>query len=190
MKVRILLLFGISLAIFGGSSFSNPQLVTAVPAPLFKPILKDIPNQLPRDMVIRLPSSVPEAGIEGVNTYAIVRGYQNEYQGGMFGVDFASRNDCSVTACNMGNIFVSRGNPLNENDSLLENRRQAKPINLKAGIRGFYFYARSGSAGYRHHVFWEQNGLFFEVESRALSKQQVINMAISMANEPPIKSAR
>lgn len=90
----------------------------------------------------------------------------------------------------MGNIFVSRGNPLNDNDSLLENRRQAKPINLTAGIRGFYFYARSGSAGYRHHVFWKQNGLFFEVESRALSKQQVINMAISMAKEPPIKSAR
>jgi hypothetical protein len=53
----------------------------------------------------------------------------------------------------------------------------------------YYFYARSGSAGYRHHVFWKQNGLFFEVQSRALSKQQVINMAISMSKETPIKSA-
>ncbi|WP_143855531.1 hypothetical protein [Nostoc sp. 'Peltigera membranacea cyanobiont' 232] len=63
----------------------------------------------------------------------------------------------------------------------------AKPINLKSGIQGFYFYAR---AGYRHHVFWKQNGLFFEVQSRALSKQQVINMAISMVQESPIRSAK
>ncbi|AVH74422.1 hypothetical protein [Nostoc sp. 'Lobaria pulmonaria (5183) cyanobiont'] len=189
MKVRPLPILVTSVAIFG-AIFGCLQLVTAAPAPLFRPVLKDIRSQLPKDMVIRLPAFVPNADIKGVNTYAIVRGYQSEYGGGFFAVDFASVPDCSATFCNMGNIFVMRDNPKDENSGLSEDYRNAKPINLKSGIRGFYFYARSGSAGYRHHVFWKQNGLFFEVQSRALSKQQVINMAISMVQESTIKSAR
>lgn len=92
----------------------------------------------------------------------------------------------------MGNIFVMRNNPMKNKyeDGLSESRRNSQSINLQRGIKGFYFYARSGSAGYRHHVLWKQNGLYFEIESRTLSKQQVINMGISMAKESPIRSAR
>jgi hypothetical protein len=115
MKVRSLVFGGISAAIFG-VSVSNIQMVIAAPAPLFKPVIKDIRNQLPKDMVVRLPAFVPDAEIK---TYAVVRGYQGEYSDGFFAVDFASSPDCSVTACNLGNIFVMRSNPLKGEDGLL-----------------------------------------------------------------------
>jgi hypothetical protein len=75
MKVRPLPILVISTAIFG-AIFGCVQLVTAAPALLFRPVLKDIRSQLPKDMVIRLPAFVPNADIKGVNTYARVRGYQ------------------------------------------------------------------------------------------------------------------
>lgn len=180
MTLARLLFFGVIL----GTGAPYIQVATAAPAPLFRPVIQSIRNQLPKDMVMRLPSQVPPS--DGINTYAVVR----EYRGGLFAVNLASRPDCDVTACNMGNIFVSRKIPIDKNSGLYESQRSAKQFNLQPGVKGYYYYARSGSAGYRHHVFWKQNGLYFEVESRALSKQQVINMAISMTKESPISSRK
>lgn len=184
MKGNYRLSLGAILTVWCQVFLNNAQSAIAVPASIFQPILQDIRTQLPRGMVMRLPAFVPEVEI---TTYAVVAGYFSDQ--GFFRVDLASRPDCGVTACNMGNIFVFRQrNPLDENDGLQDSHTKA--ITLKPGIRGFYSYYRSGSAGYRHHVSWKQDNLFFEVESRAMSKQQVIDMAISMATEPPIRSAR
>jgi hypothetical protein len=184
MKANYLLNFGAILTVSCQIFLSSAQSAIAVPASIFQPILQDIRTQLPKGMVMRLPANVPDVG---ATTYAGVSGYFPEQ--GFFRIDLTSEPDCDATACNMGNIFVfRRGNSLGENDGLPDSR--TKLITLKPGVRGFYSYYRSGSAGYRHHVFWKQDGLFFEVESRAMSKQQVINMAISMATEPPIRSAK
>lgn len=183
MKASYLLNFGAILTVSCQVFLNIAQSAIALPASIFQPTLQDIRTQLPKGMVMRLPAFVPDVGTA---TYAKVAGYFPEQ--GFFRVDLASEPDCDATACNMGNIFVfRRGNSLGENDGLPDSHTQ--PITLKPGVRGFYSYYRSGSAGYRHHVSWKQDGLFFEVESRAMSKQQVINTAISMAKEPPIRSA-
>jgi hypothetical protein len=39
-----------------------------------------------------------------------------------------------------------------------------------------------------HEIIWEQDGMIFGVMSRSMSQEQVINVAISMANELPIKA--
>lgn len=184
MKASYLLNLGAILTVSCQVFLNVAQSAIASPASIFQPTLQDIRAQLPKGMVMRLPAFVPQSG---TTTYAKVAGYFPEQ--GLFRVDLASEPDCDATACNMGNIFVSRrGNSLGGNDGLPGSH--AKPIALKPGVRGFYSYYRSGSAGYRHHVSWKQDGLFFEIESRNLSKQQVVNMAISMAKEPPIRSAR
>jgi len=191
MKRPSLLSLTMSLTILGTSLLTQIKSTIAVPAPIFQPILQDIRNQLPLNMVIRLPDYLPEVTTEGIKIYAQVRQYSEGYEGGYTGVDFAAHPDCTTTSCGLGHIFVSREEPYqHENNEISENYHQAKPINLKQGVKGYYFYARGGSSGYRHHVIWKQNGLFFEVDFRGLSKEQVIDIAKSMAKESPIRSAR
>ena len=75
-----------------------------------------------------------------------------------------------------------------------ERYRRTSSITLREGIRGTYVYAdpRGVSSGPFSVVIWNQNGQTFIVSLpfSQQEKQKIINMAISMANEPPIRSIR
>ncbi|GET36410.1 hypothetical protein MiSe_11610 [Microseira wollei NIES-4236] len=59
MKARSLLSFMVSLSALVTGLSTRPQSATAAPAPIFRPIIRDIQNQLPRNLVFRLPSNLP-----------------------------------------------------------------------------------------------------------------------------------
>jgi hypothetical protein len=178
----------VSLAILSVGSLTRMQSAEAEPAPMFRPILRDIQNQIPKGMVMRLPASIPN---NGMKLYPIVPREKSDFLGDdAFVIGLASTPNCDATACNIGNLAVSRRNHSYSSELLQESRQNGEPITLKKGIRGFYFYKRAGSAGYRWEVVWEQNGMVFEVDFRRMSRKQVIDVAISMANESPIRSAR
>ena len=187
-RISILSLMA-NLAILGIGAFIKPQPANAEAAPIFRPLIRDIQAQLPRGMVMRLPAVIPNppSGIPGYRP-AIIS--SNAPEGGYFAIVLVTSN-CPetrlVAVCDTGRIFVERRNS-NTNQRLRENQQQGSSISLKTRVRGFYRSYIQPTRGKMHEIIWEQDGMIFGVMSRSRSQKQVINVAISMANELPIKA--
>ncbi len=189
MKCRSLLGITLVCTVLGVCCLTKPQTANAEPAPMFRPILRDIQTQLPRGMVMRLPAVIPNppSGIPGYRP-AIIS--SNAPEGGYFAIILVTSN-CPetrlVAVCDTGRIIVERRNS-NTNQRLREDQQQGSSINLKTGVRGFSRSYIQPSRGQMNEISWEQDGMIFRVMSRSMSQEQVINVAISMANELPIKA--
>jgi hypothetical protein len=190
MIMRFLIILG-SIAIPGLSII--PSAAVASPAPLFKNIIPNIRRELPKSMVMRLPSFVPNVykGISDYNgngTKVYATGSKNSpgAEGG-YNVYLSRTPDCNATSCGVGYISVSRNKPsIRDSQSGHENVEYEKSITIKPGLSGYYFYARAGSAGERHNIYWKQNGLYFLLNFRGFEKEEVKRMATSMAKEKNI----
>jgi hypothetical protein len=187
MKRRSLFSLIVSLAILGVGLLTRNQPAIAEPASIFRPFIRDIQTQLPKGMVMRLPAVIPNppSGIPGYRPTIIP---SNDREGGYFAIVLVTSN-CPetrlVAVCDTGRIFVERRNS-NTSQRLRENQQQGSTINLKTGVRGFYRSYIQPTRGQMNGISWEQDGMIFRVMSRSMSQEQVINVAISMANELPI----
>ncbi|MGC1394902.1 MAG: hypothetical protein WA828_11530, partial [Coleofasciculaceae cyanobacterium] len=215
--------------IFGAGVLAKPQSTIAEPAPIFKPILRDIQNQLPRGMAMRLPSRV---NISDIRLYPqVITTIPGE-----FAIFLNSQPDCKARGCQFGIITVAkdseyanklRSSPIfsrremervraiiqrdsqtwteSERRELIRSERTVldrSPITLKQEIRGLFIITNYGGASTPPslHVIWKQDGLNFRVSRKGglelngnviqRQKSDLINLAISMANEPLIKSTR
>lgn len=184
-----IIVFLVSLSLLGTSLLSKPQSANAAPARIFRPILREIQNQLPRGMRMRLPNFFP-------NPPRDIPGYRPEIipdpQSGYFAIMLAI-SSCpppAPGACDMGRLYVTRPSNSNASQWLQEAKRKGARINLKNRVVGFYISYTNPTRGLMREIIWEQNGMIFGVMSRSMSQEQVINIAKSMANEPPIRSAR
>ncbi len=181
MNKRLLLSFGISFAILGFGSFTKLQFANAAPAPIFQPIIRDIQNQLPRGMIMRLPALLPPSNISLYPSIDSGDGY--------FTVVLGSQPGCDFHACFTGSISAVRPNSDVGKGWLQGARQNGVPVTLGSRIRGFYTTSSTMSGGETRSVTWEQNGMIFDVSSRLMSRQQLIDIATSMTNQPPINSA-
>jgi hypothetical protein len=173
MNKRLLLSFGISFAILGFGSFTKLQFANAAPAPIFQPLIRDIRNQLPRGMIMRLPAFLPPSSTKLYPSIDSGDGY--------FTVVLGSQPGCNFNACLTGSISVARPNSDPGNDW-----QNGTPVTLGSRIRGFYSSYSTMSGGETRSITWEQNGMIFDVSSRLMSRRQLIDIATSMTNEPPI----
>jgi hypothetical protein len=189
MKGRLLFSLIVSLAILGVGVLTRNQPANAEPASIFRPLLRDIQRQLPRGMVMRLPAVIPNppSGLPGYRPTIIP---SNDREGGYFAIVLVTSN-CPetrlVAVCDTGRIIVEKRNS-NTNQRLREDQQQGSSIKLKTGVLGFYRSYIQPSRGQMNEISWEQDGMIFRVMSRSMSQEQVINVAISMANELPIKA--
>jgi hypothetical protein len=158
------------------------------PDPIFKDIIPIIRRELPHDMVMRLPASIPNVYKEALNNsqgtqvYANDSNYSAEVNGGSYIVRLSRTPDCRVTACGVGYISASRNKPnIHDSDSGIESKDKEESIQIKPGLSGYYFYARAGSAGHRHNIYWQQNGVYFHLNFRGFEKEEVGQMATSMS---------
>jgi len=189
MKGRLLFSLIVSLAILGVGVLTRNQPANAEPASIFRPLLRDIQRQLPRGMVMRLPAVIPNppSGLPGYRPTIIP---SNDREGGYFAIVLVTSN-CPetrlVAVCDTGRIIVEKRNS-NTNQRLREDQQQGSSIKLKTGVLGFYRSYIQPSRGQMNEISWEQDGMIFRVMSHSMSQEQVINVAISMANELPIKA--
>lgn len=197
MKGRSLLSFSLILTVLGAGLLTKSQQLTAEPAPVFRPILNDIRRQLPRDMEIRLPASLPS-----FNWLQISRAISDtppnnkiypyiESNDGFLGVNLGITPSCALSAspdsCAIGGISVFKSR---EPKFWPPKGQNLTPVDLSNGVRGFYFTRGEGINTLRF-VFWRQDGLTFGLggPAFAISQQQVVDMATSASKEPPITSA-
>ncbi|MGB5962594.1 MAG: hypothetical protein WBG73_18150 [Coleofasciculaceae cyanobacterium] len=194
MKGRSLFGLMMSLGIFGAGVLAKPQSTIAEPAPIFKPILRDIQNQLPRGMAMRLPASLELINFQGkrITIYPTLEPSRR----GELRISLNTTPNCQAHSCQFGYIAAFQQNSNNYHLGL---RSRGVPITLRKNVSGVYVYVdiRGASTTPYALVIWNQNNLSYLVSlpfspglSVAQNKQLIINIATSMANEPLIKSTR
>ncbi|MCP6762230.1 MAG: hypothetical protein NHB32_26565 [Fischerella sp. CENA71] len=187
MKRKTILnyLIGLSILVTGLVISSKSE---AEPASVFRPLIEDIRTQLPKGLKMRLPSSLPPAASK-IKLYSYIASDSK-----IFEVRLANTPDCSVSnnpsACTAGGfgVFTPEGTSKiwpPKGDSIT-------PVKLGNGISGFYITRGQGN-NISQYIFWKQDGLEYVLglgggSTRDVSQQQMIDMAISMANEPAITS--
>lgn len=228
MKKQSILGIMLSCAVLGACYLTKPQTVNAAPASMFTPILRDIKNQIPRGLVMRLPSNV---NISNIKLYPeVIADSPRE-----FAVRLNSQPNCMTRSCYFGVIAVAKDSKYADNlrskhifsktymqkirairqrDPQTRTESDIKllissemavlertPITLKPGIKGVFIVQNGGGASTPPslHVLWKQDGLNYQASVGCIldrndnvtpnQKSALVNLAISMTKESPIKSA-
>jgi hypothetical protein len=146
-------------------------------ASIFSPILDQMQRQMPRGWVMRLPA---------FNEHLVDLAAYFYDLDDMLLVQLSPANcdSPSSSVCDAGRIYTSK----NDRDQieLYQTRRRDSfsPITLQEGMRGFYDVGHAASGSY-HSVIWQQDNQIYYVSSR-MGKSAVIDLALSMANQPPV----
>ncbi|MGB8691811.1 MAG: hypothetical protein WCD53_31415, partial [Microcoleus sp.] len=174
---------------------TKPQTANAEPAPMFRPILREIQTQIPRGWLMRLPSAV---NLSDNPLYAKVVTTSSEN----FAIFLNSQPDCEARFCQFGIITVAQNSTYDNNlrsksiftikelERVNEIRRRGyenwteadkrdlirsemavlerTPITLKQGIEGLFVVQNSGGASTPPSlsVIWKQDGLNYRVSLR------------------------
>ena len=181
--------------------------VNAEPDPIFKPILARIGNSRSSGMVMRLPSvfRLYDYRNERVTVYPEVERLM--YEGLSFGlsITFNTQPDCKARSCYFGRINAYQSlrimqiinsfdyglisSPMGKSMLPTQPNRvcgivSRKSISLNSSIKAVAVkYDTCGaSSGVTNSVIWEQDRTVFVVQ---LGDRNSINVAKSMANEPP-----
>ena len=164
------------LSVLAIASLGYTFIALAAPASVFSSVLEEIRHQLPRGASIRLPSYLPPSPT-GLYPYI-----ESDHNG--FRVNLAFKPNCRK-ACTVGGLGLLPNNVWPPTDS---NRTR---LTLKHGLQG-YALTRGQGPGKTYYVFWQQDGQTYGIGANALavSQQQLAEIARSMANEPPIRSAK
>jgi hypothetical protein len=185
MNLRTLIAsLSIGLVIVGSSG-----RVMAKPASLFNPVIGEIKENLPRGMVMRLPSSIE---LRGWKNQRVPLHPRLEKREDGLSISLSAEQNCKAHYCYMGSASVSRIASSNE-----KSRAEVinAPITLRSGIRGTYTAVRFGD-GPMGFVNWQQDGLNYSLALRIkmidsqheepADRKRIIEAAISMAKETPI----
>lgn len=176
--------------------------VTAAPDSVFNPVLQDIRNQLPSGMVMRLPSGSKFFDYQGQKKVVYPTAVSQNGANGL-NVFLSSTPNCGSRSCGYGYLKVSKSLDEFENSLFtkpISNQMHPsqpgricgivskKEVSLNKSINAMSFNLDTcgASSGKYELVIWKQDGYFFVVSVGASN----LNVARSMANEPPIRSNR
>lgn len=195
------LLFWTLVVVSLGIDSYQPHKSQAKPAPIFQPIIEEIRDRIPADFKMRLPASLPSVA-EDLELYAFIpdddldlislgEGEQN-----IFTVLVADADDCEdkddPLDCTVGIIGVTE--ITSESDlqvsDLPSDSVDITRIKLSQDAKGFYFVQDEDY----QFVVWKQDRLAHLLIAKkcsddCASKQELIDMAKSAANEPAITSS-
>jgi len=175
---------------------NNSVCWRAVRDRIFQSMTQDIKNQLPRGMVMRLPASLEWMGSNGkIPIYPEILPQRSD---GLV-IVLNTQSNCQARLCQLGAISTFR-NYLVQSQNIINRSgdpqyRETTPISLPQGIQGIYLKSWTGGASSvpGAAVLWEQDSQGFMISlpfspvwTEEQNKQRIIDLAISMVNEPPI----
>ena len=166
---------------------------------IFQPIIKDIKTRLPSGLELRLPSFIPtppEATLYSFlpnDNSKIAIALDDDLKMEFFTVLIANTPDCAEQKnphdCLVAAVGVTEDpikSPTQLNSLLAKHREDITKVKFEPDIEGFYFTERDMQS-----VIWRQNQMAHllltkKCDDECISKQELINMAKSAANEPAI----
>ena len=183
----------LSLAVLGIYSLGKPQTTIAEPAPIFQPIIEEIRNKLPSNLVFRLPSRLPEVVTRemspkltfDVNSERAYLALEDENCPSRFsGGGRGSRGyglvclRFSVTSSTLTSIYYQQNRQRRDLSS------GATVIELSNNVRGYHFPGAGWSS-----VSWVQDNIYFSIYSGSASARDLIEVARLMVASNPIPNA-
>lgn len=166
---------GIGLLLLGGSAIAEP-------APVIRPLLNDIRRELPEDLLVRLPASLPDGSSE-------LYPYLSLNPQGLT-ILFGTTPDCSTSAnpnrCTIGGLGVFP----QDFDGWQSESDRMTPINIGNGIQG-YTFTRGEGRSINRLITWEQDNVRYVIGAieAVVSQEDLLTIARSMITEPPITPA-
>lgn len=163
----------------------------ASPAEIFTPYLDRIQRELPAPLVMRLPTEVRLGGPadDEFIQQLTVRVFSSASPPGVT-VGLFSCGDGSQF-CLIGTFSVASASSPTAQADFRRHVAAANPIQLTKGVRG---YLLDGSTKQPPSLFssvmWSQDGVFHSLSFAEPERQNILYMAVSMANNEPIRSQR
>lgn len=165
-----------------------PTAVLAQPASIFRPLLGQLQREMPQGSTIRLP------GDDVINRLASKSQPPPSWLGATL---FKWKGETHVMLCNSlcrpcvspgnacidGRIVFRHAAPTRSDKLWIEKHAN---ITLAGDVRGVYESAEGAASGTLRGVTWIQDNRIYNVNGR-FEKQDVLDLAISMANQRPIR---
>jgi hypothetical protein len=164
-----------------------PLRAIAAPAKVFLPHLERIQQRLPPRFVMRLPQEILLGGpadtefIEELTVRVLVSPVPQGLTVGLY--------SCETEApqCLVGTFTVMRADSAIAQREFQQYLAGATPIQLTNSIRGYVRDLPSRRLPIMtSSVMWEQEGMFYTIRFAAPERQNMLYMAVSMANNQPI----
>lgn len=176
------------LVLSAAIAFSSVMMpMMAEPANVFAPHLDQIRQNLPPNLVMRLPNQVllsEPANADFINAL-IVKVLSSQSPPTMTVSLFTCES--GPQPCLVGSFSVDNKFSANAQQELKKHQAAAAPIRLSENIRGYFLPGASQIPPSRFSsVMWEQGNEIYTVSFFSGEKQNILNMAYSMANNAPI----
>lgn len=195
------MLFWTLIAISLGFDLFGEHQSQAKPAPIFQPIIEEIRTRIPSNFQMRLPAFIPD-DFEDLTLSAFIPDDELDVisiefgNHDVFSVIVSSTDDCAEEDnpldCTVGIISVSETNSESklQIEDLPQDIADITPVELNEYAQGFYFIQDEDY----QFVVWKQDELAYlfitrKCNDECVSKHQLIDMAQSAADEPPITRA-
>ncbi|MBW4505668.1 MAG: hypothetical protein KME64_04045 [Scytonematopsis contorta HA4267-MV1] len=186
IKSRLLLLSGITYVICS-AIVSNIQIVQAAPVQIFTQVVKDIRRQLPRNLVVRLPSSIPNKIIKAGKIQPDLKIEKDSISLKLKYVgcekDFPGGRGYALNCLPLSFSFGTIGSKLYKESEFY--RTSGTKFSLGSGVIANHFQGDGFNV-----ISWVQNKTYFATSSGQISLNELKSIARSMVNELPITSKK
>jgi hypothetical protein len=165
----------------------SPAQAVAAPAKVFSAYLDRIQQNLPPQFAMRLPAEVLLGGPadEEFLERLIVRVMPSTTPLGLTVGLHSCQEDSPF--CLIGTFSVISGNSPIAQQEYRQHRAAASPIQLTKYLRGYVLERTAALFPSRmSSVMWQQGNLFYTIKFSAPERQNMLYMAVSMANAEPI----
>ena len=166
-------------------------IALARPASVFAPHLDRIRKNLPPNFVLRLPSQVllnepaDEEFIQKLTVRIVTSDSPSRFTVGLYNCEDDSQ------FCRIGTFSTEAATTPEAQQDYQQHVAAASPIQLTKTIRG---YVLMGTAKHPPSAFssvmWQQDGMFYTISFANPERQNMLYMAVYMANNDPITASK
>ena len=165
---------------------NSPSVVFARPASVFTSHLEEIQSNLPVGLAIRLPAELRMARLLDIDeSRLIVRVFPSETP-----LSFTvSLFTCSRGSfpCLLGSFSANSKTNVSAQRELQKYKEKGDRITLAPNVEGYLIEGPEQNPSYSFSaVMWEQNNIIYTINFPAIERQNILFMALSMAQEQPL----
>ncbi|MEG4286314.1 hypothetical protein QUB68_24600 [Microcoleus sp. A006_D1] len=190
MKNKSLLSLMVSSVIVGVGGFASIPAI-AEPDPVFKPIIGEIRNKLPSNLVFRLPSRLPEAITRKMSPQLTFEANSERAYLALEDKDCPPRFSRGGRGTRGYNLVCLR---FSVTSSTLASKyyqedgqrgSRATAVQLSSNVRGYHFQGADWNT-----VLWVQDNTYFKIYSGTVRRNELIEVARSMVANSQVISGR
>lgn len=165
---------------------NNPSIVLARPASVFTSHLEEIQSNLPVGLAIRLPAELRMGKLLDIDeSRLILRVFPSETP-----LSFTvSLFTCSRGSypCLLGSFSANSKTNVSAKLELQKYQEKGDRITLAPNVKGYLIEGPEQNPAYPFSaVMWEQNNIIYTINFPAIERQNILFMAVSMAQEQPL----